>query len=128
MSDMKPASKKTVLVVDDSPDNLSMISGLLKDAYRVKVANGGEKALRIAAGDPRPDLILLDIMMPGIDGFEVCRQLKLSEVTRTIPVVFLSAKTEEAERERALDAGAKGYLCKPVDPGHLLAEVCSHLS
>jgi putative two-component system response regulator len=128
MSELEPARRQTILVVDDTPDNLSMISGLLKDAYRVKVATNGERALAIAAGDPKPDLILLDIMMPEIDGFEVCRRLKLSEDTRTIPVVFLSAKTEEAERKRGLEVGAIGYLCKPVDPRELLAEVSSHLA
>lgn len=67
-------------------------------------------------------------MMPDIDGFEVCRRLKLAEVTRTIPVVFLCAKTEEAERKGGREVGAIGYLCKPVDPGELLAEVSSHLA
>jgi putative two-component system response regulator len=68
--------KHTILVVDDTPDNLALMSGLLKDRYKVKVANSGDKALKIAAGDPPPDLILLDIMMPEMDGYEACRRLK----------------------------------------------------
>ena len=68
--------RPTILVVDDTPDNLKLMSGLLKDLYKIKIANGGEKALAIAASDSPPDLILLDIMMPGMDGYEVCRRLK----------------------------------------------------
>lgn len=77
----------TILVVDDTPDNLTLMSGLLKDLYKVKVANGGERALRIAAGESPPDLILLDIMMPEMDGYEVCRRLKADPATQDIPVI-----------------------------------------
>ena len=84
--------KRIVLVVDDTPDNLSIMSGLLKDAYKVKVATGGERALKIAQSDPPPQLILLDIMMPEMDGFEVIRRLKNDAKTQAIPVIFLSAK------------------------------------
>src|SRR6187200_614411 len=83
--------RQTVLVVDDTADNLALMSGLLKDLYKVKVANGGEKALKIARGDSPPDLILLDIMMPGLSGYDVCDELKADPATRDIPIIFLTA-------------------------------------
>ncbi len=83
----------TILVVDDTPANLSLMTGLLRDDYKVKAAIDGEKALRIAQASPPPDLILLDIMMPGMDGYEVCRRLKADPATRDIPVIFLTAKS-----------------------------------
>src|SRR5687768_12255632 len=86
--------KAIILVVDDTPDNLTLMSGLLKDNYRVKVANSGERALKIAQSETPPDLILLDIMMPEMDGYEVCRRLKADNNTRDIPIIFLTAKTE----------------------------------
>ena len=88
-----PLEKPTILVVDDTPENLTMMSFLLKDRYKVKVANHGQKALRIAASEPQPDLILLDIMMPEMDGYEVCRQLQQDPQTRNIPIIFLTAKS-----------------------------------
>ena len=106
----------TVLVVDDTPDNLSLMSGLLKDLYKVKVANNGEKALQIAASDTPPDLILLDIMMPGMDGYEVCTRLKADEKSRDIPVIFLTAKAEVADETHGLGLGAVDYITKPVSP------------
>jgi len=117
----------TVLVVDDTPDNLSLMSGLLKDLYKVKVANNGEKALQIAASDTAPDLILLDIMMPGMDGYEVCRRLKEDAGTRDIPVIFLTAKAEVEDEARGLGLGAVDYITKPVSPPIVLARVRNHL-
>lgn len=94
------AEKPTVLVVDDTSDNLSLMSLLLKDAYNVRVANSGERALRVAALGSPPDLILLDVMMPEMDGYEVCRRLKADPKMCAIPVIFLTAKTEmEDEKE-----------------------------
>ena len=86
-------SRPIVLVVDDTPDNLSLMNEVLRPNYRVKLANGGAKALQIARGETPPDLILLDIMMPQMDGYEVCRQLKENDRTRDIPIIFLTAKT-----------------------------------
>jgi putative two-component system response regulator len=86
-------AKPTILVVDDTPDNLSLMSGLLKDTYRVKLAINGEKALQLAQADSKPDLILLDIMMPGMSGYEVCEILKADPGTRDIPIIFLTAMT-----------------------------------
>ncbi|MEI8092574.1 MAG: response regulator [Spirochaetales bacterium] len=113
----------TILVVDDTPDNLSLISGLLKDTWKIKVATGGEKALKIAATEPQPSLILLDIMMPEMDGFEVCQKLKADPGTQAIPVIFLSAKSEASDQAKGLALGAVGYITKPVDPVGLLTEI-----
>ena len=120
--------KATVLVVDDTPDNLSLMSGLLKDDYKVKVANGGEKALKIAQSDSPPDLILLDIMMPGMDGYEVCQHLKSNPATRDIPVIFLTAKAEVEDEKKGLELGAVDYITKPVSPPIVMARVRTQLS
>jgi len=120
--------KATVLVVDDTPDNLSLMSGLLKDDYKVKVANGGEKALKIAQSDNPPDLILLDIMMPGMDGYEVCHRLKADPATRDIPVIFLTAKAEVEDEKKGLELGAVDYITKPVSPPIVMARVKSHIA
>ena len=119
--------RPVILVVDDTPDNLKLMSGLLKDTYRVKIANGGEKALAIAASDSPPDLILLDIMMPEMDGYEVCRRLKADRRTRNIPVIFLTAKAETQDEEMGLKVGAVDYLTKPISPPIVLARVETHL-
>jgi putative two-component system response regulator len=122
------AEKATVLVVDDTPDNLSLMSSLLKDDYKVKVANGGEKALKIAQSDNPPDLILLDIMMPGMDGYEVCHHLKSNPATRDIPVIFLTAKAEVADEKKGLEMGAVDYITKPISPPIVMARVATQLS
>ena len=117
----------TILVVDDTPANLSLMTGLLRDEYKVKAAIDGEKALRIAQAMPQPDLILLDIMMPGIDGYEVCRRLKADAVTRDIPVIFLTAKTDVEDEKMGLDLGAVDYITKPISPPIVMARVRNHL-
>jgi len=119
--------KCTVLLIDDTPDNLTLMSELLKDLYRVKVAQSGEKGLRIAGSDNPPDLILLDIMMPGIDGYEVCRRLKENPKTQNIPVIFLTAKSEIDDERKGLLLGAADYITKPLSPPILLARVDTHL-
>ncbi|MBI5248636.1 MAG: response regulator [Desulfomonile tiedjei] len=88
--------KYKVLIVDDTPENIQVLMGTLKDQYAIVAAINGEKALKMAAAEPRPDLILLDIMMPGMDGFEVCRRLKADPKTRDVPVIFLSALDDTA--------------------------------
>jgi putative two-component system response regulator len=127
LNDLDFVEKATVLVVDDTPDNLSLMSGLLKDDYKVKVANGGEKALKIAQSDSPPDLILLDIMMPGMDGYEVCQRLKSDPATRDIPVIFLTAKAEVEDEKKGLELGAVDYITKPVSPPIVMARVKSHI-
>jgi putative two-component system response regulator len=120
--------KATILVVDDTPDNLSLMTSLLKETYRVKVANNGEKALLIARSDNPPDLVLLDIMMPEMDGYEVCRRLKDNPATCNIPVIFLTAKSEIEDERKGLDGGAVDYITKPISPPIVLARVKTHLS
>lgn len=119
--------KFSVLVVDDTPDNLSLMSGLLKDRYRVKVANNGEKAIKIAQGDSPPDLILLDIMMPGLSGYEVCQILKADVATRDIPIIFLTAMTATEDEKKGLEMGAADFITKPVNPPIVLARVAAQL-
>jgi putative two-component system response regulator len=122
-----PLPKPTVLVVDDTPDNLALMSSLLKDRYRVKVANSGEKALQIVRGDDPPDLILLDIMMPGLSGYQVCAEIKDDLERRDIPIIFLTAMTAEEDEQRGLDMGAVDYITKPISPPITLARVAAHL-
>jgi adenylate cyclase len=122
------SEKETILVVDDTPDNLSLMAGLLKDTYRVKLANSGEKALAAVRGPSPPDLILLDIMMPGMSGYEVCEQLKQDPATRDIPIIFLTAMNAADDEKKGLDLGAADYLTKPVSPPIVLARVRNHLA
>jgi signal transduction histidine kinase len=126
MDAIEPAAMATVLVVDDTPDNLSLMSGLLKGYYRVKVANNGEKALRMAAENP-PDLILLDVMMPGIDGLEVCRRLKADARTERVPVIFLTSQDDEGGEELGLTLGAVDYITKPFSIPITMARIRNHV-
>ena len=126
--DTHTLDKPTVLVIDDAPDNLMLMQSVLKKHYKIKGATNGEKGLRIATGESPPDLILLDIMMPGIDGYEVCRRLKADLVTRDIPVIFLTAKSEERDEEKGFALGAVDYITKPASPSIVLARVRTHLT
>lgn len=129
MEDIHNLSKKaTILVVDDTPDNLMLMHSLLKTEYKVKVANGGDKALKIVQSDAPPDLILLDIMMPDMDGYEVCRRLKANPATRDIPVIFLTAKAEIEDEKRGLEVGAVDYITKPISPPIVMARVRTQLT
>jgi len=121
--------KPIILIVDDSPDNLLLMANLLKegDRYTIKVANNGEKALRIAQADPLPDLILLDIMMPGLSGHEVAQVLKSDPHTRDIPIIFLTAMASTADETRGLTMGAADYITKPISPPVVLARVETQL-
>ena len=118
----------TVLVVVDTPENLTLMGALLRDHFMVKVANNGEKALKIAISDTLPDLVLLDIMMPGTDGYEVCRRLKATAATRDIPVIFLTARSDPDDERMGLALGAVDYITKPISPPILLARVNTHLA
>ncbi|MCL2656002.1 MAG: two-component system response regulator [Betaproteobacteria bacterium] len=124
----KHEDRQTVLVVDDTPDNLVLMNGLLKDDYKVKVANNGERALQIAASDQAPDLILLDIMMPELDGYEVCRRLKASPRTAAIPIIFLTALSDSADEAYGFSIGAEDYITKPISAPTVLARVKTHLN
>ena len=125
---MTTAEKATILVVDDTPDNLTIMSNLLEEKYNVKVANRGEKALKIARSDSQPDLILLDIMMPEMDGYEVCRQLKADSKTADIPVIFLTAKNEAEDEIFGFTLGAVDYMTKPIQAEVTLARIERHLA
>jgi len=121
------SEQKLILVVDDTPLNISVITSALKDTYRTKVATNGPKALAIAAGEEQPDLILLDVMMPEMDGYEVCRRLKADPATREIPVIFLTAQTEAEDETRGFEVGAVDYVHKPFSPAVMKARVHTHL-
>jgi putative two-component system response regulator len=129
MPDVKSIQDKPLLlVVDDTPANLSLMNDLLGTTYRIKAANSGARALKIATSDPRPDLILLDVMMPEMDGFEVCRQLKADAYTRDIPVIFLTARSEVQDEQIGFELGAVDYITKPISPPILLSRVHTHLT
>jgi len=119
--------KKTILVVDDTPENLSLIYELLEPYYKVKVANSGEKALQQLTRAELPDLILLDIMMPGLDGYEVLTEIKKRPDADRLPVIFLTAMSRNEDEERGLRLGAVDYITKPISPPLLLARVKTHL-
>ena len=119
--------KATILVVDDMPDNLAVLGELLQPEYRVLAANNGARALRLALSEPPPDLILLDVMMPGMDGYEVLARLKAEAATRDIPVIFVTAMDAQEEEERGLELGAADYITKPLRPRIVLARVRAQL-
>jgi sigma-B regulation protein RsbU (phosphoserine phosphatase) len=121
-------SKPSILVVDDTPANLTLMTGLLQDDYQVRAATSGEKALKIACSENPPDLILLDIMMPEMDGHEVCRRLKADEKTQDIPIIFLTAMSEAEDEEKGLKLGAVDYITKPVSPPIALARIYTHIT
>lgn len=118
----------TILIVDDNRDNLTVIGGLLKGEYHVRVANSGERALQVAVTQPIPDLILLDIMMPGMDGYETLRHLRQIPETRDIPVIFVTAMSADEDEEAGLHLGAVDYITKPIRPAILSARVRTHLA
>ncbi len=120
--------KQTILIVDDTPDNISLLAALLKGKYKIKIATNGQKALQIAAIDPCPDLILLDVMMPHMDGHETCQRLKADPVTADIPVIFLTAKSQVEDEEIGLNLGAVDYIAKPISPPILFARVATQLN
>ena len=122
-----PSVQKLILIVDDTPVNIGVISGALKDSYKTKVATNGEKALALASAEEKPDLILLDIMMPGMDGYEVCSRLKADPATSEIPVIFLTGQTSAEDETRGFEVGAVDYVHKPFSPAVVNARVRSHI-
>ncbi len=120
-------NRASVLVVDDTPENIDILVETLKHKYQLRAATNGERALEIVQRTP-PDLILLDIMMPGIDGFEVCRRLKADITTRHIPIIFITAKIGIEDELRGLELGAVDYITKPISPPVVQARVRTHLA
>lgn len=119
--------KNTILIVDDAPENIQILMAVLKDDYKILTALSGEKALVISGGAVTPDLILLDIMMPGIDGYEVIKRLKADEKTRDIPVIFVTVLSEAEDETKGLELGAVDYIAKPISPSIVKARVRNHL-
>jgi putative two-component system response regulator len=121
--------KQTILVVDDAPENVALLSTILGSEYIIKVALNGEKALEIASNPAnQPDLILLDVMMPGMDGYETCRYLKTSDLTRKIPIIFITALSETTDESRGFEVGGVDYITKPVTAATVRARVRTHLA
>ena len=119
--------KKKILVVDDAPENISVLMEILKFDFRVVPALNGEKALSVAQKDNPPDIILLDVMMPGMDGYEVCKKLKADGKTKNIPVIFITSKAEIDDIVKGFELGAVDYVTKPFNPRELLSRVNNHL-
>lgn len=119
--------QQTILVVDDNPDNIDVLTGILKPFYKVKASVSGALALKIASSKLKPDLILLDIMMPEMDGYQVCQALKENPITRNIPVIFVTAKTEVEDEQKGFELGAVDYITKPVSMPLVLARIKTHL-
>ena len=119
--------KYVVLIVDDMPENLAVLGESLQSEFHVRVANNGRRAMEVATSDPRPDLILLDVMMPDMDGYEVIRRLKEDKRLCDIPVIFVTAMDSDADEETGLTLGAVDYIHKPIRPPIVLARVHTHL-
>jgi sigma-B regulation protein RsbU (phosphoserine phosphatase) len=119
--------KKLVLVVDDAPANLQVMHSILKDDFKIRVATSGAKALDLVKAKPQPDLILLDVMMPEMDGYELCGILKATPEARDIPVIFLTGKTEADDETKGFEVGAVDYIHKPFSPAVVKARVHTHL-
>ncbi len=125
---MDDKSKKAkVLVVDDEPANIQILMELLKDKYAVVPATNGEAALQIATEEPIPDIIILDIMMPEMDGYEVCERLILDDKTKDIPIIFVTAKVEEEDEQKGLKLGAVDYITKPISPAIVKARISTQM-
>jgi CheY-like chemotaxis protein len=116
-------ARQTILVVDDTPENLELVAQLFKDEYRVRVATTGEKALSICQSDDPPDLVLLDIMMPVMDGFEVARRMREHPLSDTIPIIFVTSMTGDDDRLKGFELGAVDYVSKPIHPDTLRLRV-----
>lgn len=123
-----PEKKSTILIVDDMIENIDILYFILKDEYEIKVATSGKKALELVNTNSPPDLILMDVIMPRMDGFEVCRKLKSSFSTKNIPIIFVTSKEEEIDEKKGFELGAVDYISKPVQPFILLERVKTHLS
>ena len=124
---MDAQRKRTILLVDDTPANIQVAQSILKDDYKIRIATNGPKALELTKASPLPDLILLDVMMPDMDGYEVCALLKGDPATHDIPVIFLTGKTEAEDETRGFQVGAVDYIHKPFSPSVVNARVRTQL-
>lgn len=122
------SEKPIVLLVDDSATNIQILAACLKDSYHLKVATSGEQCLDLAKVKPLPDLILLDIEMPGISGYEVCTELKKNDDTAVIPIIFVTARQGNEDEEKGLQLGAVDYITKPIHPAIVVARVDTHIT
>jgi PleD family two-component response regulator len=122
------SDQELVLIVDDTPTNIAVISGVLEDSFRIKVATNGDTALAIAQATDKPDLILLDVEMPEMDGYEVCRRLKANPATCEVPIIFLTGRTEAADEQKGFEVGAVDYIHKPFSAPIVLARVKTQLA
>ncbi len=120
--------KPIVLIVDDEPVNIQVLAACLKDTYQIKVSTSGKQCLELAQHSSAPDLILLDIDMPEMSGYEVCTILKSNSATKSIPVIFVTAKNEIHEEEKGLEMGAVDYITKPISPAIVAARVKTHIT
>ncbi len=120
--------QSTILIVDDTPANIDVLAATLQDHYRILVATNGKRALQLATGTDTPDLILLDIMMPEMDGYETCQRLKADAHTRRIPVIFVTALSDEEDEARGLALGGVDYITKPFSPSLVKARVMNHIA
>lgn len=120
-------TKSRILIVDDIADNLAVLHAVLKDRYQVLATTSGAKAIELAVGDLKPDLILLDVMMPGMDGYSVCDAFKQNEDTRDIPLIFITTKSDAENEEKGFSVGAVDYITKPIVPAVLRQRVAKHL-
>ncbi len=124
----KQKAKPSILIVDNNPVNIDVLVDILREDYSTKAATNGEAALEIITSKNPPDIILLDIMMPGMDGYQICHKLKQNEITRRIPVIFVTALGEAADEAKGLETGAVDYIRKPVDPVIVKARIRTHLA
>ena len=125
---MNPSNEKSrILIVDDMPENIRMLIELLQNDYATVPATNGHIAVQKARADPQPDLILLDIIMPGMDGYDVCRELKADPRTRGIPVIFITAVSEAMDEAKGFTLGAVDYVTKPFNPVTITARVKTHI-
>ena len=126
-TEQNPEERQRILIVDDERFNINVLADLLKPNYKVMVAINGEQALKAVGGAKPPDLVLLDIMMPEMDGYEVCRRIKAAPATRDIPIIFVTAMGQEDDETKGLDLGAADYLTKPISPSIVEARVRTQL-
>jgi len=122
------SKKQTILIVDDTPENIDVLVGILKDEYEVIAALNGSKALKIIQSGKQPDLILLDVMMPEMDGYQVCKKLKADYTTQHIPVIFVTAKVSVNDELKGFALGAADYISKPFSPPIIKARIKTHLA